>query len=142
MYTRILRQGSIVGSFTHIVIQCIQRVIFSCCTSGNLYFVDEWNYRIREITNAAVILPTSVITPSSSTFSLFPNPSTGVFTFKGFNTGNNDVGVYNTFGEKVFGATFLKDPAIIDLSAQPPGLYYLYLKSGETINVEKMVINH
>ncbi len=59
----------------------------------------------------------------------YPNPSDGKFTIKndGISKEELKIEVYNILGEKVYSA--YHQPIIIDLSSQPSGIYFLYVKT-------------
>jgi len=68
---------------------------------------------------------------------IFPNPSVGQFKIKDDMTqniglSNYDIEVYDVVGKKVLSTTKDKlNNSTIDISAQPEGIYYLILKSGQ-----------
>jgi hypothetical protein len=76
---------------------------------------------------------------------VFPNPSTGVFTFEvKNNTEKTDLQVYNTLGENIYSETLrqAQGDSQIDLSNQPAGIYLYRLLSedGNLLASGKLVI--
>jgi uncharacterized repeat protein (TIGR01451 family) len=75
----------------------------------------------------------SSILSSENSFSLFPNPSTGVFTFK--DTKNlNTVEVYSILGEKILSQTNQKS---INLSGFSKGVYFARVNGGVVLKMVK-----
>jgi uncharacterized repeat protein (TIGR01451 family) len=73
------------------------------------------------------------IASSENTFSLFPNPSTGVFTFK--DTKNlNSVEVYSILGEKILSQTNQKT---INLSGLGKGVYFARVNGMQVVKLVK-----
>jgi uncharacterized repeat protein (TIGR01451 family) len=75
----------------------------------------------------------SSIVSSENSFSLFPNPSTGIFTFK--DTKNlNTVEVYSILGEKILSQTNQKT---INLSGFGKGVYFVRVNGGVVLKMVK-----
>jgi len=75
----------------------------------------------------------SSIVSSENSFSLFPNPSTGVFTFK--DTKNlNSVEVYSILGEKILSQTNQKT---INLNGFSKGVYFARINGGVVLKLVK-----
>ena len=75
----------------------------------------------------------SRLTSSENSFSLFPNPSTGVFTFK--DTKNlNSVEVYSILGEKILSQTNQKT---INLNGFSKGVYFARVNGGVVLKMVK-----
>jgi len=70
---------------------------------------------------------------------IFPNPSNGLFTIEG-SANSAKVSVFNALGVEVYrGEQVLT--AMVDLSDQPKGIYFLKIESDENIILKKIVIN-
>ena len=72
---------------------------------------------------------------------VYPNPSSGQFTIK--TTGRRNgytIEVYNVVGEKVYESVASNSQNIINLSGCAAGMYFVYLKSDESVGVGKVVI--
>ncbi|MFI5164873.1 MAG: T9SS type A sorting domain-containing protein, partial [Bacteroidia bacterium] len=76
-------------------------------------------------------------------FSVYPNPSKGIINVKNAlsNLQVKSVEIYNVAGEKVFTSAQQSDISIIDLSAQPNGIYFLNLKSEKGIAAKEVIID-
>jgi uncharacterized repeat protein (TIGR03803 family) len=82
---------------------------------------------------------------TNNQLSIYPNPTSGQFTIK--TNGNQNgytVEIYNLLGEEVYVTP--KSPKgdfqkqAIDLSSQPAGLYFVYLKSDDGVEVGKVMV--
>jgi hypothetical protein len=71
-----------------------------------------------------------------------PNPSTnGIFDVSGIQTGNATLLVYNELGQIVHQAAFPGNgKQSINLSNQPPGVYFAHISQGELKWVKKLVV--
>jgi hypothetical protein len=77
-------------------------------------------------------------------FQIYPNPSDGNFTIK---TGNENtifenptIEVFNLLGEKVYSAILQSRDAMINLSAEPDGVYFLNIITEKEIKTQKLII--
>jgi hypothetical protein len=78
---------------------------------------------------------------NSNQLSIYPNPTSGQFTVKSDDNQNGyAVEVYNVVGEKVFQSVLSNSQITIDLSSKSAGLYFVYLKSEESVEVGKVLI--
>ena len=94
--------------------------------------------------------PTTGISETGNTqnilINLFPNPGNGVFQLttehQQFKS-TEQLSIYNAIGEKVYAKNGkqLMNTTAIDLSDQPNGLYFLQLKTENSIITKKIVIN-
>ncbi len=84
------------------------------------------------------------LTINTNQFSIFPNPTSGQFTIKlNSNQTNYTLAVYNVMGEQVYQSVLkspLEDLGVINLSTQPDGMYFIYLKSDEGVEVGKVMV--
>ncbi len=110
---------------------------------NNLYISDYYNYRVREVTG----LTTGIVsTKNTPTLSIFPNPSTGIFTISFVGMQNlvpSTIEIYNVLGEKVFSQfTIHHAPFTIDLSNQPSGIYFYRVLNtdGSLVGEGKVII--
>jgi len=76
----------------------------------------------------------------TSGVSIFPNPSTGIFniTMNGV-SGNVDITVVDAHGQNVVN-THAMGNTVIDLTAQPRGIYYMKLVGSNFTRIEKVVV--
>jgi uncharacterized repeat protein (TIGR01451 family) len=104
--------------------------------SNTAYIYFDYNAPIITNTTANNFeFPVSVlsIVSSENSFSLFPNPSTGVFTFK--DTKNlNTVEVYSILGEKILSQTNQKT---INLNGFSKGVYFARVNGGLVLKLVK-----
>ena len=67
-------------------------------------------------------------------FSVYPNPSNGVFTFNYENNiGNAFLDVFNIMGEKVYTVQLLENTTLINLLNEAKGLYFFNLRNNDGI---------
>ncbi len=78
---------------------------------------------------------------NNNNLSIYPNPSSGQFTINLSNNQNvYSVEVYNVMGEKIYQSILSNSQNNINLSTQPTGMYFVYLKSAESVEVGKMLV--
>ncbi len=115
-------------------------------TLGNLYIADAWNNVIRKVTYDTNTVTGNNLIVKSEGLRVFPNPSSGVFTFQLSVIGIQhpvSIGVYNILGERVYSQFNINSSTFnIDLSSQPDGiyLYRLLTEKGELVGQGKVVI--
>ncbi len=101
---------------------------------GNFYVADQFNHKIRKITN-----PTAGITENTLTnnISVYPNPSSDVFNIdlKSATT----IVVINSLGQTVTEQTLNAGKQIIDLKNQAKGIYFVKVKQGEKFETIKLI---
>ncbi len=74
-------------------------------------------------------------------FSVFPNPTNGVFTIElDVKTAKYDINVYNVLGQTVLSTVTSSMKTPIDLSSFDKGVYTVELKHRETIYTEKVIV--
>ncbi len=72
-------------------------------------------------------------------FSVYPNPTTGIFTIEG-SANHAKVAVFNAFGIEVYRSEQAL-PAVIDLTVQPKGIFLIKIEAENKFLFEKMIIN-
>jgi sugar lactone lactonase YvrE len=105
-------------------------------TSGALYIADMSHQRIRYVAkpSAVTILP-------AIAFSIYPNPSTGIFTIQ-----INDaikkyaVEIHDMVGTLVYQSEITNNKLQVALPNVNSGLYFIVLRTGEIKAIEKLVI--
>ena len=73
---------------------------------------------------------------------MFPNPTTGQFTLMVLSEEQPEISVYVTglLSNTVYRKENITNPNItIDLSAHPPGIYFVKVIAGEDVFVEKLI---
>jgi uncharacterized repeat protein (TIGR03803 family) len=72
---------------------------------------------------------------------IYPNPTSGQFNIKlNGNQSGCIIEVYNLMSEKVYQSVLSNSQNIINLSSQPGGIYFVYLKSDEDVEVGKVLL--
>ena len=113
--------------------------VWQDATDGTIYIADEGNGRIRKITGSAY-RTTGTNTLTENNVTIFPNPSTGIFTVQ-TNTvpDNGTIEVFNVTGEKVYSAIIDQQQQTISLN-QPAGIYSVVLKTSTGNTTQKITI--
>lgn len=73
-----------------------------------------------------------------ATFSIYPNPSTGIFNLRTLS--DADITVTDLSGKTVFTGKSMNDGSIIDLSALQTGMYLAKVKTASAEKVEKLIV--
>ena len=82
--------------------------------------------------------PTAIGEGELSSLNIYPNPSTGVFNIDGISN-TVEVVVTNTHGQVVY-TNFLGQNTLLDLSSQAKGIYFIELRSENSVKIEKIVL--
>lgn len=77
---------------------------------------------------------------NNSSFELFPNPSTGIFTLTTDNNISNDIEVYSIVGNVVLKQTATSPQLIVDMTGQPKGLYFVKITDSNKIAHTKRIL--
>ena len=77
---------------------------------------------------------------TSSTISVFPNPTSGQFTLKGLTLDVRCLEIYNVFGELVYSLNHPFTQPLINLS-EPNGIYFLKIKYENAVVTKKIILN-
>ncbi len=128
------------------------------CNNGNLPIAGQTNQTFTATLNGSyavivsqnscsdtsscyVILNTGLVGNNAEMgFSIFPNPSSGIFIIKNENLKIKTVEVYNLVGEKVLKSEINNPTSAIDLSDQPNGIYFINVKTEEKSFTQKIII--
>jgi len=110
--------------------------------SGSIYIADYGNGRIRKLLSS--ILSINELATSLDVVKLYPNPSTGLFTFESSSTNTGTrIEIYNILGEKVYNEALRQAQGdnTINLSGQPSGiyLYRILTENGSLIDQGKLI---
>lgn len=107
--------------------------------AGTLYIADQGNNRIRKITNARQDTDIKQVKDNSIQASVYPNPSTGLFTIQTTMFENILIEVYNLTGQKVFADKLQNSATQINLSNLANGVYQIKLmKNNNTVYQTKV----
>jgi len=98
---------------------------------------DFWVVKLRDTIPTAIV----PVTASNNWFSIFPNPTKGVFTIQMANTAAlSNIEIYNLVGIKAYEAVINNATSnTIDLSTKPAGVYFIKLRSGDAVTVQRLV---
>jgi uncharacterized repeat protein (TIGR03803 family) len=81
------------------------------------------------------------LTVESGQLTVYPNPNNGQFTIQ---LNNNQIGytleIYDVMGEKIYQSVLSNSQNTINLNSQPEGIYFVYLKSGDGVEVAKVLV--
>ena len=89
------------------------------------------------IVNCIISTDINQIAVSDLEFTVYPNPSNGIFTIK-HSEKSSEMEIINMLGEIIYQSSF--GDREINLSQQPKGIYFIEVKMGETIYNKKLVI--
>ncbi len=106
--------------------------------SGNVYFVDRSNNRVREITG--ILTGTKTISSVPDEVSVYPSPTAGNFTVTGILQGQT-VEIYNYTGQKLSSTLSDKSSMQFDISNNTDGIYLIRIlnKNGSPFATKKIV---
>ncbi len=90
--------------------------------------------QIRETAGNAVT--SSHSREEDKTFSVYPNPTTGIFSVAG-EMENTRIELYNTLGEKIRTFSGINN---MDISGEPKGIYYLHLMKEKSTSIKRIVL--
>lgn len=96
------------------------------------------------IDDVSVSSPTEVkeMLEEENTMTIFPNPSTGVFSINHLYNKPQSIEIFNLLGEKIYSTTNNSRASIdIDISHSPKGIYFVEMYDGEKIYTEKIVVH-
>ena len=80
---------------------------------------------ITELENNGCFMGTNEYQVSDSNLQLYPNPSTGKFNFViAGGAKQSQIEIYNVLGECIYKSLILNPQSLIDISAQPKGIYF------------------
>jgi cytoskeletal protein RodZ len=96
-----------------------------------------WNKSAKSTVDVEIV--TSVEHNAISHFSMFPNPSTGIVNIVTKSSTNATLEVYNMTGKLIMTLDFTKD-CQLDLTDANSGLYFIYLKTEDGVQVEKLIL--
>jgi len=77
------------------------------------------------------------------TLNVFPNPTTGIFTLDmgTLDKKSVEINIFNLMGEKIYSSgmtDFSSNPPLLDISANPQGIYFITIKSRAEIRTSKI----
>lgn len=73
-------------------------------------------------------------------FDLVPNPTRGKVSFKNLSIKDIEVSVFNSVGEKI-GVYHVSETSDIDLSNEPNGMYFFYIRTDNRIGLKTLIKN-
>jgi hypothetical protein len=117
-------------------------------SNGDLYLAmlkgDNFNYHLSVI---KLDIITGIMEPQKGSCSIYPNPSSGIVNLTGLRNlkGFNGVEITDINGKTIFtkahkGTCTLPCPLQIDLSNHPKGVYFIKIKTNESIYTKKLII--
>ncbi len=107
--------------------------------AGYIYIADAGNNRIRMVKPKG--LKPLGATADVNTLTVYPNPSTGIFTLStDAALENSDVIVLDMMGRQVYNAALSGFSNVIDLHTQAHGVYTLIVKTASGVHSQKLTI--
>ena len=107
---------------------------------------DSMGYGIPSmcVANDSLIMLSSIKENVEDAFSIYPNPTTGVFVVEGFNNASEaeDVELVNMLGERVdiSNTQYFNGRLIIDISAVSSGIYVLRIAKSSDVIISKRIV--
>lgn len=77
---------------------------------------------------------------TSLNISIYPNPSSGIFTISKNNAGETAIEIYNTVGKLIYNIVSINEQTTIELSTQPKGIYLVRATTNSSITNLKIII--
>ena len=130
------------------------------CNNGHLPIVGQTNQSFTAIINGsyAVIVNQNSCSDTSSCYvilntgiegnnkhsdiTIFPNPTSGIFSIKSDNLKIKTVDVFNIIGENIFQSEYPNATTQIDLSEKANGIYFITIKTETESFTQKIIVNH
>ena len=78
-------------------------------------------------------------TANSNSAVVYPNPATDKITIESKNI-IDEVRIYNNMGQLVYSGEFNNDQIMVNTSTYITGMYIVQVRSGETVEVRKLII--
>jgi hypothetical protein len=78
--------------------------------------------------------------PVNELFSVYPNPSNGIFYFKNYESGNSQLEIYDVYGKLIYSSFITSQTSEIDLSNEAKGIYFLRLVSNEKAVTKRIIV--
>ncbi len=95
---------------------------------------------VRMLASSGSITGISLIESESPLVSIYPNPSSGIFRIEMYNHSSIDeIRVLNIKNELILFRKVISRECILDLSAQPPGIYFIKIVSAGRTVAQKIV---
>lgn len=139
-----VKTGGDHGIYDETHAQDVFRVSRASCFFKSLFCDDCSTAYLLDSTATNCTALGAINTAQYAGFSMYPNPSNGIFTVNFNNSHNNKIriDIYNMLGEIVFSDSNIEpQPSFeIDLSSIPKGLYFINLNDGQKNYAEKMMI--
>ncbi len=93
-----------------------------------------------EAATAFVYFSTGIEQQEALRFNVYPNPGNGLFTVNLNTDKSAEIQVYDMLGAQIFSMNATTSISQIDLSAYSEGVYFIWVKSGESTSVKRLLI--
>ncbi|MBI4931922.1 MAG: T9SS type A sorting domain-containing protein [Bacteroidetes bacterium] len=97
---------------------------------------------IARYTDTTLVSINSQFSSLDFQFSIYPNPTSGLFNVQMSKFEDVQMKIYNVYGECIYQHICTSAHQQIDLSSQPDGIYFVQLKTAEGVANKKIVISH
>ena len=102
----------------------------------------EPHYKIAGQLISYLSTPTGIKDAAKSSFSIVPNPSSGIFTVRLYDSKSSGmIDVFSSLGKLIFSEKIVDANQKIDLSEFAKGIYYVKFTSGKSVSTQKLLIN-
>ena len=106
--------------------------------SSEQFFVAKYTY---EISGCGATEHTTAAPQHTPEVKLYPNPTYGTFTIQTTYSQQYTITISNIVGDQVYRSVANAPQIEVDISTQPPGVYFVHLLSGQQSNVQKIVVS-
>lgn len=135
-YTLWKTDGTDPGTFSIPGVTGVENLAVS---NGALYFSGYDNSAHQELYKLDVTAA-GIYEITESRVSIYPNPSQGIFNIESAGLKNPVTAtVFNTVGQVMLTPTITAEKATLDLSALPPGMYFISLNTGNTVITRRII---
>ena len=119
--------------------QVTQTATALCVMCQTLTVTDANGCTVQDTTCISFTVGTSNLNTETNEISVYPNPASGFFVLSGVDASGQAI-IYNAIGEQIGTWKLISGNNKIDVSKLPKGIYFVQIKTGDTIVTKKIII--